>query len=304
LRRLEFKSLQFFLHKLVFGTLTILGAGYILANLAMVAMLIYFLSLYSMTSVQVIVTMSGLLLFLFASILLIAVGILLIFAGIRSYKGSVSKGMVVLGVLLGSFYLLCLSVGSVLLSPELNVYVILLILSPIFLMLGTAAYVLRSFRSRLLGSILGVVGGVLLAIVVFTTQIFKFAFIGWDVPFLGPFMSMAFVEGAAIILGAIGVFVHSVLAENRKGPVTYIFLPIATLIYGIGVFIGPLILSFSFLDLLWKAPWVGPLHDAPSWVLGTMTFWSASLVMLEIAGILLIVTSYVGFFFAFSAIEK
>jgi hypothetical protein len=76
------------------------------------------------------------------------------------------------------------------------------------------------------------------------------------------------------------------------------------LIYGIGVFIGPLILSFSFLDIVWKAPWLGPLYGLPSWVVDTTIFWSASLVLLEIGGILLILSSCLGFVFAAQEFSK
>ena len=42
----------------------------------------------------------------------------------------------------------------------------------------------------------------------------------------------------------------------------------------------------------------GPLYGVPSWVVDTTIFWSASLVLLEIGGILLILSSCLGFVFA------
>jgi len=121
---------------------------------------------------------------------------------------------------------------------------------------------------------------------------------GWDVPFPGPFMSLAVMEGIAMILGSIAVAIYSVFTGRNEKPVAYVLLSIVGLVYGVGVFIGPLILSFSFLDIVWKAPWLGSLYGLPSWVVDTTVFWSASLVLLEIGGVLLILSSCLGFAFA------
>jgi hypothetical protein len=55
---------------------------------------------------------------------------------------------------------------------------------------------------------------------------------------------------------------------------------------------------------VWKAPWLGPLYGVPSWVVDTTIFWSASLVLLEIGGILLILSSCLGFVFAAQEFSK
>ncbi len=175
-------------------------------------------------------------------------------------------------------------------------------------MTAIAAYTLGSYRPELVGSIIGVLGGILFMVAIFPTfgvEIFKSAFLEWDIPFISPFMSLALVEGPSLVLGSFAVFVHSISARHGKEHGKYIFYPVATLVYGVGLFIGPLILSLSFLNLLWKAPYPGEtLYNIPSWVFGTVTFWSASLVMLVLAGVLLILSSFVGFFLAFSAHKK
>jgi hypothetical protein len=207
------------------------------------------------------------------------------------------------GTLLASFYLLCLGIGSELLLTQLNFNIILLIVAPITVMVGTAIYMIPSFRLRLIGSILGIVGGILLAFVMLDPPTLQLVLGGmdnmWnDVPFSGPFMSMSFLEGMAIVLGSVAALVHSIFAERKEDLLTHVIFAIAGLVYGIGLFVGSLVLSFSFLDLLWKAPWLGPFYDAPDWVFGTGVFWSASLLILVIGGVVLIVCACLGFAFA------
>ena len=301
------EGLPSFLRKLLLGTLIVLGGGYVLNNVSLIIMFEYRFSQIPISSVQNVLEMGGILLFILASVVFLALGVLLIVGGIKYYRGSFSRGIVVLGVLLGSFYLLCLGIGSVLLTSMIDLGAVLLTISPMLFMVAIAAHIVDSYRSEFIGSIFGLLGGILFTFAIFPTfglQVFKLAFMEWDVPFTGPFMSLAVVEGPALILAASAVLVHSMLRRHKKGHGIYIFFPIATLVYGIGLFIGPLILSLSFLDLLWKAPWAGPIHNAPSWVFGTVTFWSASLMMLVTGGILLILSSYVGFFLAFSTVKK
>lgn len=287
------------IRKFIPATATVLGIGYILPNIAVVLILIHTLSQMTLSSLSIINYVSGLILFVMASIVMMVVGAALILGGTRYYKKNPPpKEIMFLSVLFASFYLLCLGTGSALLLSEINLNVGLLIVGPIFIMVSAAVYMVPSFASKLVGHILGIIGGFLLAIVIFNFQILKVAF-GWDVPFPGPFMSMAVMEGIAVILGSIAVAIHSVFAGRNEKPVSYVFFSIVGLIYGIGVFIGPMMLSFSFLDLVWKAPWgMGPLSTLPQWIRDTTVFWSASLVLLEIGGIMLILSSCLGFTFA------
>jgi len=300
----ELRDIKWTIRRFIPLTTTVLGLGYILPNIAIVIILSYILSQTSISSLQMITQMSGIILFLMASIVMIVIGATLIVGGMRYNKRKQSpRGIIFIGVLFASFYLLCLGVGSALLLSEINLNVGLLIVGPIFIMVSAAVYMVPSLASRLIGHTLGIIGGFLLAIVTFNFQILEVA-TGWGVPFPGPFMSLTVMEGIAMILGAIAIAIYSSFAGRNEKPVAYVLLSIVGLIYGIGVFIGPLILSFSFLDIVWKAPWLGPLYGLPSWVVDTTIFWSASLILLEIGGILLILSSCLGFVFAAQEFSK
>jgi len=298
LLRPEVRDIEWTLHRFVPLTTIILGIGYILPHIAVVIILSYILSQTTISSLYMITQISGIILFLMASIVMIVIGTALIVGGI-SYKKrkSAPKEKIFLGVLFASFYLLCLGVGSALLLSEINLNVGLLIVGPIFIMISAAIYMVPSLASRLIGHALGIVGGFLLAIATFNFQTLGVA-VGWNLQFPGPFMSMTVMEGIAMILGSIAVAIYSTFAGRNEKPVAYVMLSMVGLIYGVGVFIGSLILSFSFLDILWKAPWVGPLYGLPSWVVDTTVFWSASLILSEIGGLLLILSSCLGFTFA------
>ncbi|UCE16650.1 MAG: hypothetical protein JSV12_03320 [Candidatus Bathyarchaeota archaeon] len=292
------RDIKWIIRRFVPLTTTVMGIGYILPNIAAIIILSYVLSQITISSLYMITQISGIILFLMASIVMMIIGTALIVGGMRYYKrSSVPKETIFLSVLFASFYLLCLGVGSALLLSEINLYVGLLIVGPIFIMISAAIYMVPSLASRLVGHVLGIVGGFLLSIAIFNFQTFGVA-VGWSLPFPGPFMSMAVMEGIAMILGSIAVASYSTFEGRNEKPVAYVMLSIVGMVYGIGVFIGSLILSFSFLDIVWKAPWVGPLHGTPNWVVGTTVFWSASLILLEIGGFLLILFSCLGFKFA------
>jgi len=187
------------------------------------------------------------------------------------------------------------------LASEMSLSVVLLVISPILVMVSAAVYTVPSFPYRLVASLLGIVSGILLAIAIFNLQPLQLVLTeakGWDVPFLGPFMSMALLEGMVLILGSIAAPVHSLLSERKTKPMSHLLFSIIGLVYGIGLFVGGLLLSFSFLNLVWKAPWVLALSEVPRWVFNIVIFWSASLVVLEIGGIILIISSCLGFAFA------
>jgi len=296
-----------FLRKLLVSALFVLGAGYALNSVPMILMFHYRFSQLSISSFQNVLDMIGILLIMFASVIFIALGVLVVVGAIKYYLGDFSRGIVVVGVFLGSLYLLCLGVGSVLLISETDWGAVLLTISPMFFMTAIACHVLNTRRAKLVGSLLGLLGGTLFAFAVspaFRVQIFKLVFTEWDVSVPGPFMSLTVVEGPALAFGSLAALFHSMLEENGENPVKYLLYPIATLAYGFGLVIGPLVLSLSFLNLLWKAPWLGPIHNAPGLVFSTITFWSASLVMLIIGGILLILTSFAGFYLALSTVKE
>ena len=287
-----------FLRKLVLAAACVLGAGYITSNMATLILLHYLLSQFIMSSVPTIIQMCGIILFMVSSILLMILGAFLILGGLQFYRRITPSGVMFLGVLLASFYLMCLGIGSEMILGLQSISVLLLIMSPVLIMAGAATYMAPSFSLKFVGSVLGIAGGTLLAIVTFNLQVLRFVFVEWYVPFLGPFMSMTILEAIAVVLGSVSALVHLILKGQKGEPVSHALLSIVALIYGTGVFIGPLTLSFSLWDLVWKAPWLPPLHGVPNWVLKTTIFWSGSLIIPTIGGIILIVCSFSGFAFA------
>jgi len=283
------------LRKLFLATTTLLGSGFVLVNISIALLLGYFISQLTMSSLTQVVMMCGTILFLLASIIMIILGVFIIIGGLYSYRWGPPEGIIFLGVLLGSFYLLCLGIGSALIQMSLGV--VFLILSAVFFMLGTAAYTSTSPDFKLTGSIMGITGGILLATAVLNHQIFEPVFAGWDVPFTGPFMSINILEGIVMILGPVAILANLILSRRKEESASQVFFPVVTVIYGIGMFVGSLILAFSLWDLLWKSPWFPPLYGVPNWVFGATIFWSVSLIILAIGGIFLTVSSCLKFAF-------
>ncbi len=285
------------LRKLVLAAATLLGVGYVAVDIPIVVLLGYQFTQIPIDSAAHIGKLAGLTLFLMASILLMILGCFFIIGGLQFYRGGAHQGVVFLGSLLASFYLLCLGLGSQLMVSQLNLGIMLLIVGPVLVMGAAAMYMGHSTPFKLIGSILGITGGTCLAFAIFSHHILEPVF-EWGVPFPGPFMSIAAMEAIVAILGPVAAFFYTILAERREEPVAHAFLSIAALIYGIGIFIGSQVLAFSFLDLLWKAPYEGEiLYDLPRWFFGTVAFWNASLFLLMIGGLILIASSCVGFIF-------
>lgn len=297
-------GIESIMRRLVLAASSILGVGYVLSNIAGSMMLGYFVSTRSIVTTEIL-PMSGAILFLIGLIVLTIIGVFLILGGLQfSKEGSPPQGVIFFGTLLASFYLLCLGIGSTLLLSPTSLSTVILVVAPVILMVGTAIYMIPSLRVRLIGALLGILGATLLIVVMLDPPTLTLVLGSmnemWnEVPFAGPFMSMSLLEGIAFILGSLAAFIHSIFAERKEDLLTYVILGIAGLVYGVGLFVGSMVLSFSFLDLLWKAPWLGPFYDVPSWVFGTGVFWSASLIVLVIGGIVLIVAACLGF--AFSA---
>ena len=277
------------LRKLFLATTTILGSGLVLVNIAVAVLSWYFMSQFTISSLTQVMTICGTILFLVASITMMILGFFVIIGGLYSYRWGPPEGIISIGVLAGTFYLLCLGIGSTLL--EMSLGGLLLILSAVLFMLGSAAYTSSSLDFKLIGSITGVIGGIVLAIAVFNLQIFGQVFAGWDVAFTGPFMSMNIMEEIVMILAPVAVLANLILTARKQRSVSHVFFPIVTLIYGIGMFIGSLTLALSLWDKLWKSPWLPPFYGVPYWVFGATIFWSVSLIILAIGGIFLVTTS-------------
>ncbi len=288
--------LESVLRKMVSVAAVFVGLGFVLHSIATIIMLNYSSSQYPIESAENIYWFSGIIVFIIASILLIAVGIFIVFGGLKYFVGTFSQKLMFVGIMLSSFYLLCLGTGSALVLQEVSLLTLLLVATAILVVASATVYMVPSFRLKFVACLLGIVSGVFLTTVTLNTQILDLVLM-LDVPFPGPFMSMAILEGLTIILVSITALVYSILGNGEK-PLTHVFLSMVALIYGIGVFVGSLVLSLNFLNLVWKAPWELALHDKPDWVLSTVIFWAASLGMLAIGGIMLILSACVGFIVA------
>jgi hypothetical protein len=290
--------------KLFSVTLNVLGIGYVLVNLAVFVLLGYYLSQCSISSLETVTQIGGIVVFMIASAMLMGVGCLLIVGGIQHYRGNTTQRVILMGVLFTSFYVLCLGIGSALLLSQSDIGAVLLIVSPALMMIGATAYVAPSSLFKIVGSVVGIAGAIPLAVGIFTLQPLSLVFADWNVPFPGPFMSMAFLEGVAVILGSGAVFAHSLLSERKEKSVSQSLLSLVGIFYGIDVFIGPLVLSFGLANLLWKAPWLPPLNGAPYYVYGATILWSVSLLILAIGGVLLTLSSCLEFMFATKRMTK
>jgi len=288
--------LESMLRKIVSVAALFIGLGYVLPSIAMVIMLNYFLSQYPIETSENIYMVSGIILFVISSVLLMTIGVFIVLGGIQYFVGNAPRKIMFLGILLSSFYLLCLGTGSALIVEEINLSILLLIASSMLVMASVAVYMVPSFRLKFVACLLGILSGIFLTTATLNSQVLDLVF-NWNVPFPSPFMSMAILEGLTIVLASITALIYSILGDGEKS-ITPAFLSMVALVYGIGVLVGSLVLSFNFLNLIWKAPWELALYGQPEWVLTTVVFWVASLGILEIGGILLILSACMGFVFA------
>lgn len=289
------------LRKLVLVTGVVLGSGFILTNVAMSILLAYQTMQFSVSSSTQITSLFGTLLFLVASIILTILGVFLVVGVIYYYRWGAPEGILSLGILLGSLYLLLLGVGSVLLHSGIES--MLLLLSAIFFMIGSAAYMSTTFDFKFTGSFMILGAGILLATVLLNSPVWETVFAEWDAPFLGPFMSMNIIEAILMIVAPAAVLIDLIVKRRKEKSTVQIFFPVITLIYGMSMFIGTLFLTLNLWNLLWKAPWLGPLYGVPDWVFGATVFWSVALMILAVGGIFLGVSSFMAFASVTSALS-
>jgi len=288
-------KLELFVRKIVLAALTMLGIGYVLVNVPVVILIGSAVSTIPIASQANISAIAGRILFFIASMIAASLGVLFIFGAVKFYERSQTRGIVLLGVLLGSFYLLCLGVGSALLLSEMSITALMLIFAPLVVAVSAATHTSPSMRFRIVGSVLGIVGGVTLAYAIFNSRTLGLVF-AWDIPFTGPFMSLTVLESATVIVGSTAACVNSLFdRRSEEQPFTHVSVLLVGLVYGLGAFVGSLVLSMSFWSLIWESPWLGPFHGVSDWVMSTVVFWSASLVLLDVGGILLIVGACLGF---------
>jgi hypothetical protein len=246
----------------------------------------------SQTNVMAIVSRVLLLTALTASIFL---GVLFIFGAVQFYERGKVKAVVFLGVVLGAVYLLCLGLGSTLLLPEPSPASLALTIAPMFAIASAALYISSNQRWRLFGSAVGITGGIILAYAISNLRTLDLV-LGWGTPFTGPFMSLTFLESLVVILAPIAATVHIAFDHSKEEhPIPHAFTLLVALVYGLGTFIGSVILSMSFWSLIWQSPWTGSFRSLSDWATNVVVFWSASLVLMDIGGILLTAVACVGF---------
>jgi len=293
--RTQTNRVELLLRKIVLAALTMLGIGYVLVNVSVAVLIADSMATIAIDSQANISAIAGRALFLMGSIIAAALGILFIFGAVHFYERSQTRGTVFLGVSLGSFYLLCFGVGATFLLPETTFATLMQIVAPILVAVSAAAHTTPSTRFRIFGSVLGIAGGVALAYAIYNSRTLDLIF-AWNLPFSGPFMALTVLESAAIILGSVAACVNSLFDEYLDArPFSHASILLVALVYGIGIFIGSLVLSMSLWDLIWKSPWLGPLNSISEWFMSMVVFWSASLILMDIAGILLIVGACLGF---------
>lgn len=281
--------------KVVLAAVALLGIGYILVNAPIAILIGSAIPAIPIASQANINAITARILYVMASAISITLGGLLIFGAVRYYELGQTKGIVFLGVLLGSFYLLCLGVGSTLLLSQTNLAALMLTVAPIAVMASATMYTSPNPRCRLLGSAIGILAGVTLAYAIFNLKILDLV-LAWGIPFTGPFMSLTVLESAVVIFGPIAAAVHSLFGYRmEERPLSHMFTLALALVYGLGAFIGSLVVSMSFWNFIWKSPWVGPFFGLSESTMNMVVFWSASLVLMDIAGISLIVAACLGF---------
>lgn len=286
---------ELLLKKISLAALTMLGIGYILSNIPVGLLIVNSISTIPIASQAAVNAIAGRLLFLMSSMISALLGGLFIYGAVQFYERGETRRIAILGVLLASFQLLCLGVGSTLLLPKIDLPALMLIIGPVIIAASAITCLLPNKKHQLIGASLGVIGGGTLAYAIFNLRIYDLIF-AWNLPFTGPFMSLVILESVVVILAPVAALVHTALDKQpRERLLPHSLVLLIALVYGVGAFIGGLVLSMSFWNLIWKAPWLGPLHGVSEWILTTVVFWSASLVLLDIGGILLIIAACLGF---------
>lgn len=293
----EFRAsrLELLFRKMALAAATMVGIGYVLVNAPVAVLLGDSIMRIPIASQANVMAIAGRVLFLMALTISAVLGVLLIFGAVQFYEHGNVKSVAFLGGVLAAVYLLCLGVGSSLLLPEPSPAALALVVASMFVVASVALYISSSQRWKLVGSGVGVVGGIILAYSINNLRVLDLVF-EWNIPFTGPFLSLTLLESAVVILAPVAAMVHAVFSYNREErPIPYAFTLSVALVYGLGAFIGSIVLSMSFWSLIWQSPWVGPFYGLSDWVANMIVFWSASLVLMDIGGMLLTAVAGLGF---------
>jgi hypothetical protein len=292
---LRASRLELLFRKMALAAATMVGIGYVLVNAPVIMLIVDSVLRISISSQANVMAIVGRVLFLIALTISAVLGVLLIFGAVQFYEHGNVKSVAFLGGVLGAFCLLCLGVGSSLLLPEPSPAALALVVASMFVVASVALYISSSQRWKLAGSAMGIVGGIILAYSITNLRVLDLVF-EWDVPFTGPFLSLTLLESVVVILAPVAAMVHAVFSYDREErPISHAFALLVALVYGLGAFVGSIVLSMSFWNLIWQSSWTGLFHGLSDWVANMIVFWSASLVLMNIGGILLIGVAGLGF---------
>jgi len=281
--------------KVALAAITMLGIGYVLINAPIALLLGYSVSSIPISSQANVIAISGRIMFLIASTLSAFLGVLFVFAAVQFYEHGKVKGVAFLGVSIASFYLLCLGVGSTLLLSEANLATLALTTAPLIAVASTALYTSPNPSFKLAGSVIGIAGGSVLAYAIFNLHVLDLVF-AWDIPFTGPFLALTILESAVVALAPIAAAAHAIFSHSKEElPISHVFTLLIALVYGLGALAGSIVLSMSFWNWIWQSPWTGPFYGLPDVLMNIIVFWSASLVLMDISGVLLIAVACLGF---------
>jgi len=287
--------LEIFFRKTALAAITMLGIGYVLVNAPVAVLIGYSVSTIPIASQANVGAIAGRLLFLMAVSISILLGVLFVFGAVQFYERGRVKGVAFLGASLACFYLLCLGVGSMLLSSEANIASLTMIVAPLIVIASAAFYTSSNSSFKLLGSVTGIVGGVVLGYAIFNLRALDLVF-AWDIPFTGPFLSLVILESAAVVLAPIAATAYAIISHaTGERRIPHVLTLLTALVYGLGTFVGSILLSMSFWNWIWKSPFTGPFQSLPEWFVNMIVFWSASLVLMEVGGLLLIAVACLGF---------
>lgn len=296
--------LELLFRKTSLAAMTMIGLGYILTNAPVAILVGHSILTIPIASQPNISAIAGRMLFVMASSIVVALGLILIFGAVQFYERGRVKGVAFLGVSLGSFYLLCLGTSSLLLLSEINPAALTLTISPLVVVAAAALYTSSSPRTKLFGSMVGILGGAILAYAIMNINVLDLIF-EWDIPFTAPFMSWPVLESAVVVLAPIAATTHVVFSYAKEElHIPNVFTSLAGFVYGLGALIGAIVLSMSFWNWIWKSPWTGPFNSLPEWFMNMVVFWSASLVLMDIGGILLISAAIIGFIIVARKLSK
>lgn len=282
--------------KLAVASSILIGLEFAASSLAALAVLAYYFLNTPISSVDNVVALTGTSVFMLAFIILIVVGALCVAGGIRYYaEENPPEKLVKLAMLSAALYILCLGVGS-LFSSDLTWPILFLILGAILIMLTAALHNPPSPLLKAAWTFTGVAGAILVGVSIMYFQPLAVVF-PWDsIIFTGPFLSYPLLEGLAIILLGLAAYTPQFFKGTGETRASKLLFGVVAIIFGVGIFVGTLMLSLSLLNSGWKAVWgVPPFNEMPEWALNAVMYWAVELATMMFTSVIVIATALVSF---------